>query len=339
MSSDRDVLLYIVSARAQLCWLAFKEAYACLAPSARGSEEQLSLKRASWTLRALESLGHCDSEFSNDGQWIYAAPPVLIKLPISGLRQAVLAGARYTDTCDSLEKACKMLGCGISVHYMPQTSDLPLSPCRVLIEAETPEQIDMLARRMQMHTTSIPPAWLLLHLAPSLEGYLNSRRWSNEPELNWHREEFNTKMLRFTSSNEQSDHTRLARYIDPSRSTHKHYLWRGQVRAEVDPDWGRYVSLRDSGIHVLAYDRHQHQLAVPAGAPLPCFLERAAALCSGFTGVFTKNSVRVSNGVIAPRGYILFGGVPPRYASIIAAKVGQRLLNCNSVFEPAGDAK
>ena len=103
---NSDRLLYILSAKLDLSWTAFKSAFAALYPSiasVRDLEKQNINNKRLEVVRSLESLGHCDFDFT--GNRVYVAPPALVRLPCAGFPQAVLAGARSPQTLEQIKDA------------------------------------------------------------------------------------------------------------------------------------------------------------------------------------------------------------------------------------------
>jgi hypothetical protein len=76
LSKDSDQLLYVISAKKEMPWASFKEAfdylYTLQAASSSAEPEGINYKRFQ-TVRAHDSLGHCDFEFSENGSQVYAA--------------------------------------------------------------------------------------------------------------------------------------------------------------------------------------------------------------------------------------------------------------------------
>ena len=102
----------MVSSKVGRRWREFKNAFEYLYLNTPGTDgEAIESEIPSWavnkTARALDILGHCDLEFSQSGRRVHAAPPVLARLPIAGLPQAVLTGSRSPKTIPSVKEACK----------------------------------------------------------------------------------------------------------------------------------------------------------------------------------------------------------------------------------------
>ncbi len=84
MSEYDDGLLHIVSAWQEMSWQSFRKAFDALharvAPA--GSADTEAVSRLRWrALRLLDWLGHCDVSAREGTERIYAAPPVLARVP------------------------------------------------------------------------------------------------------------------------------------------------------------------------------------------------------------------------------------------------------------------
>lgn len=350
MSRDSDELLYVISAKKEMPWLSFKQAYNYLytlnttACSEEGDD--IKDKRLS-TVRALDSLGHCEFDFTDNNRKVYATPPVLIRLPSAGFPQAILAGIRTPNTIDKLRNACQSLGQNIKIEVTEQRSELVLVPKRIAVQAEDVSELQEIASQLAINFIETPSAWSLLNFSASLEDYLTNSQWSNESELNWKRQTFDPNILRFLpspssmggASGMRVPNIRLSQYQHPSRNTQIYYLWQEERCTQVERDWGRYAVINAANIKVLIYDQRRFMMAVPVGAKLPKLLERALTLCSGYVPIFveklplqklTSNSSmpkpkEVVNGFNV-KSFNLFRDVPPQIAEMTAAKLGQTLL-------------
>lgn len=329
MSEQSDFLLYAISTWREISWPAFKRTFDALYMRSRKNETATSvslLHDRRRTLQALDALGHCEVEFSESGGRIYVAPPLLARLPICGLPQAVLCGARSPQTANRLLETCKTFGKGIMVKIAVQENNLAYAPRRIIVEAESVEIFSSLAEKLHIGFSEAPPAWSLLHFSGSLQEYLDSRAWRTEQELNWLRRDFDPANLQFHEPPINSSDFRLSSYSEPVRvGLMKHYLWRDGVKAEVNRNWGRYAVLLWHHQNVLAYDAHRMIFVVPTNAPLPRLLARALALCSGYAPSFVeKSQLAVTSS--EQYGFDIFDGVPSDIAEIVAAKLGQKLI-------------
>lgn len=332
MSRDSDQLLYVVSAKKEMSWKSFKEAFDCLyilhADSIDGERDGIKFQRFQ-TVRALGSLGHCEVDFKGNGDKVYAAPPVLVRLPCAGFPQAILAGARSPQTIQKLLDACKSIGRHVNLEVTEQPGELVLVPKRVTVEAEDVGELEAIAKSLGIAFMETPSAWSMLHFAASVDDYLATLKWLNDPELTtWKPQTFDPNSLKFLPSPSMGEglgvrvsNFRLSQYSHPSRNTQIHYLWKDGRCTEIDRDWGRYVVLKALRRNVLVYDQRRFIMAVPVGAKLPGLLERVLTLCSAYVATF------VDRWSFSPeiRGFNLFRAIPPQIAEMTANKLGQTL--------------
>ena len=326
MSRDSDQLLYVISAKQQMPWASFKEAFDylyTLQAASNGAElNGINYKRLQ-TVRALDSLGHCDFNFKEDTSKVSAAPPVLVRLPCAGFPQAILAGARSPQTIQKLSDACKCIGHHINLEDTKQSGELLLVPVRVAVQAEDVGELEAIANSLGIPFMETPSAWSLLHFAASINDYLATLQWSTSSELTWKRQTFNPSFLQFRQDQETDTDIRLSQYSHPLRQTKIYYLWEDGRCTQIDPDWGRYAVLKVARMNILVYDQHRFIMAVPVGAKLPRLLERALTLCSGYAATFVDKIPFAHTEV---RGFNLFRAIPPQIAELTAAKLGQILL-------------
>ncbi len=325
MLKDSDQILYVVSAKKEMSWASFKEAFDYLytfqAASIDEERDGIKFKRFQ-TARALASLGHCEFDFKENGDKVYATPSVLVRLPCAGFPQAILAGARSPQTIQKLSDACKSIGNHVNLELTEQPGQLVLIPRRVAVQVEDVGELEAIANFLRIPFMETPSAWSLLHFAASLDDYLATLQWSDKPELKtWKRKTFNPSFLQFRSFQEADTDIRLSQYSHPSRNTQIHYLWKEGRCTEIDRDWGRYVVLKALQQNVLVYDQRRFIMAVPVGAKLPRLLERALTLCSGYVTTFVE-SLPLNPEI---RGFNLFQAIPPQIAEVTAAKLGQAL--------------
>lgn len=327
MHESDDYLLFAVTAWRQMTWQSFKKTFDDLYLRYRDKDlrNDTAGYRAWRALRALESLAHADAAFSDSGSTVTAAPAVLSRLPISGLPQAVLSGARSANTKEALLDACKGLPCTVSAGPHAYGSGGCFIPSRIVVESETEEALAQCASRLRICLSPVPSAWVLLEYSGTAEEYALSRPTVHAAEIDWPRLDFDTKLIQFRSPASAASGIRLSKYQHPARGTVLQQLWRGDTFQTVDRDWGRYLALKEAGRHVLAYDARHFLFAVPATAPLPRLLARACTLCSGFAPRLARQRGSAV-AFPAPCDYELYSGVPPDIAATVAAKAGQHLV-------------
>ncbi|XZN93674.1 MAG: hypothetical protein ACM65M_12990 [Microcoleus sp.] len=329
MSETSEKLLYVISAKKELAWLSFKETFDYLYNLETGLREESTEKdgiknQRLQAIRALDSLGHCDFNFSDDRSKnkVYAASPVLVRLPCAGFPQAILAGARSPNTIQQLSDACQSAGDRINLEIKEQASESVLIPKRVAVQAEDVRELGAIASSLGIPFIETPSAWSLLHFAASIDDYLDTLKSSNDPELNWKRETFEPSSLQFKTIEQTDNNIRLGRYNHPSRNTKFYYFWQDEMCTEIELNWGKYAVLKALRRNVLTYDKRRFTMAVPASANLPRLLERALTLCSGYAATYVKKMPHDPQ----IHGFNLFSAIPPQIAQMTAAKLGQTLL-------------
>jgi hypothetical protein len=325
VSDARDQLLYVITARKEISWSTFKAIFDSLAARSnagterdRGDPRRYARRRL---VRALDALGHCEVAFTETQGSISVTQPTLCRLPISGLPQGVLTGARSPSTVPYLVDICRQSDATVSIDVSSRGSALTFIPRRVIVETESLEQLGHVAASVGVAFESQPPAWKILNFSASLEQYLETLKWTTESEPNWLRKDFDADRLSFRDDRVDSS-LRLSRYSDPVRSLPLTFLWKDTSRAEVQPDWARYAILNEARKSVLVYDRREFRLVVPATVPFPRLIERGLVLSSGFAPQLSQ--VRVEPEVSAMPCYI-YEAVPPQIASLAAWKLGQCL--------------
>jgi hypothetical protein len=323
-----DYLLYAVTAWRQMSWQNFKKVFDALNLKYAADEDRRdgTTRQLAWrSLRVLDALGHADAAFEAGQGTVVAAPAVLCRLPVSGVPQAVLCGARSPGTGPALESACREFCCRLLIG--PHRGRAPGSfiPMHLGVEGETEEALRRLAARLRAGFPPAPPAWSLLEYSGTAEEYACTRPLTEAPEIDWPRFDFDAGILQFRRPAGGAQAVRLSKYQHPSRGTTLFHLRRGGSFQNVDPAWGRYLVLKESAKNVLGYDARRFLLAVPAAAPLPRLLARACALCSGHAPCPAVPSGKPL-GLPVSCMYELYSSVPPDIAAAVAAKVGQKLI-------------
>lgn len=328
MSDRGDFLLYVISAWRQMSWPAFKRAFDTLYMRhlASSASPQTPISRfRQRTVRLLDALGHLDVDFREGGGSVYAAPPLLARLPKAGLPEAVLCGARSPRTVSEILEARKARKRVLAVDIQAQENPYASIPRHVIVKAESVEMLAELASELHIGFAEIPSAWALLQYSGSLQDYVETRKWSMQSEINWIRYDFDPMRLQFRDPHDTASDVRLSSYDDPVRLRPIHYLWRGDSSALVDRDWGRYAILNWCNKHVLVYDAHSSLFIVPSSAPLPRLIARCLALCSGRAPVFrTKQQLPIDSP--EQNGFDAFISVPHDIAEMVASKLGQALV-------------
>jgi len=323
-----EILLYILSAKRRMSWIDFKKTYDYLytvhvLPTEPG-EININYER-NQVARALDALGHCELEFSKDAQNVFSGPPVLARLPQTGLPKATLVGARFPQTISRLKQAAKTINRRIKILVDNQPGRHVLVPSRVVIQAEFGKEIADIGTSLGVKFENEPPAWSITNFSAALDEYMATRQWSRRADLNWHRKDFNFDSLCYTRRKWEGE-VRLSRYVDPVRNTNLHLLWKKDQVSEVDGDWGRYAALNEAGINILTYDSQKFAFGVPRTLPLPRLIARGLTLCSGLLPTVIENGgVRFSQSDHCP--IAVYSDVPPAIAQLAATRLGQILLS------------
>ena len=321
MYSSGDILLFALSYKRKVSWPGFKRWFEEVhqrevMEDRPGANEPAASVR--WqTLRTLSCLGHIDLHFSQGEIQIVVAPPVLAALPRRGIARAVLCGARSPATIETLRESATVVGVD-AVAGFPRDPN-PYLPARVELLAKDPAHIHNVAAGMNLLYVDVPSARSLARVAASLQDYRLKLAWSEEAELNWRREDFDTGRLQFRPNVGETAQIRLSRYQNPATSIWHYRLWQNGEWAEVDPDWGRYAILALSSRNVLQYDPSSRRVRVPYGAPLPTLFARSFGLCSGHCSIQLEQ--------VSPhrlQRYYEFQDVPPSVFNSVATKLRQR---------------
>lgn len=329
-----DRLLYAISARQEMGWPSFKRTFGRVCVHSFAGEGSLDMSLARYeTARALDALGHVEFDFSSTPR-VYAARPALSLLPRSGLPIAILSGARAPQTVELLSKQVGIIGRNLSLGIGPQQHKSRCIPSRITLAGERVEDLSELAREAQIAFQATPASWNILHFAGSLREYLAQCEWLRREPLNWEARHFDTELLQFAVG-QSGDGPRLIKYVHPSRQYPVHYLWRGGEAALVDPDWGRFAALKETGRNILHYDHSSGSVVLPATIPLPKLLARGLCLCSGLAPALV-GSAMVNSPVIAAL-FKVYPKVPYELAQIVAAKLDQALVTDFTLLESDND--
>lgn len=308
-----------------MSWSAFKQIFDLLYLSQdydrSGREENIRSTRIR-TVRALDCLGHAEFDFGHDTARVYVAPAALVRLPVAGFPETLLAGARSPQTLEQIEQACALHSCTARVASQHQTVSLVSS--RLTVQAENLASLEAVARMLKIPFESVPPAWALANLSIRLRDYLETRTWRQDGDLNWSRRDFYPETLAFGPFSKDEE-VQLIRYLNPKYGIRRHVLKKNGLYAEIDCNWGRYAVLEHRHLNVLMYDERYHVLAVPASTPLPRLLARSLGLSSGYAPVWIPRG-RASWASPEGWGCDVFREVPQGIAELVAACVGQALI-------------
>ena len=318
MYDNGDILLFALSAMRKVSWSNFKryldEVHRSGAILGRSVIDEPATSARWQALRTLSCLGHIDLHSSTGEILVTVASPALAMLPVRVAARAVLCGARTPGTIANLEQAANTAG--VEAIVKSQSGSSSFAPARVELLTSDVVRLQHVAEIAGVRYLEVPPALLLAKVSTSWKEYSQGLAWLENPELNWHREDFDIDQLRFRRPVESSPQRRLSRYRNPTTSIWHYRLWQDGKSAEVDLDWGRYTILALSSRRVLQYDMATRVACVPYGAPLPALLARAFGLCSGHCP--TKDLTVQTHGI---QRYYFFNDVPPSVFNAVANKL------------------
>ncbi len=326
MYETEDSLLNVISAKREISWAEYKKLYDDLYRTQILNidldELNINFKR-SQTARGLDALGHCDFEFSKDVQRVLSAPPILSRLPETGLPKATLVGSRLPRTILRLQQLAKKSSGRVRIKLDRQPDDYVLAPLRVVVETDYVKDLSDFSESFGVKFENEPTAWSVINFSSSLSQYMVTLSWSRRRDLNWRRTDFNFDTLTYRRTQLQDGSIRLSRYVDPTRNVDLYLLWKGDECAEVDRDWGRYAALQLAKLNVVRYNVDKFEFAIPSSVPLPKLIARALTLCSGFLPLVTPStSKHLSSSSYSASVY---RGIPPAVAELAATKIGQTL--------------
>lgn len=287
------------------------------------------------SIRSLDSLGHCEFDFEK--RYVYACPPAIVSLPVSGLPHAVLCGARTPAIVKRLEATAALNRDEISIKKIQQAGLEFLLPEAIIIESISLNRIQEISRELGIASNLNQPAsWVLANFSPSIKDIIHSMNFESRDNLNWYIEYFSPSSLRFSRFHDEEIDAELVSYTNPVNQQKCHLIWEGQNAATIDRDWGRYIVLFKHEIQVIMYDERHHRLAVPATVPLPRFLGRGITLCSGLAPSRVMLSLKPRAGLPAGHTVDVYDSVPPAIASIVADKLSQDLIRGSIVISENG---
>jgi len=326
MYNADDSLLNVISAKREISWAEYKKLYDDLYSTQILSkdlgESNVNFKR-SQTARGLDALGHCDFEFSKDVQRVLSAPPVLGRLPETGLPKAILVGSRLPRTILRLKELAKKSRGKVRVKLDKQADDYVLAPLRVVVETDYIKDLSDFSESTGVKFENEPAAWSVINFSSSLSQYMATLSWNRRRDLNWPRSDFSLDTLTYRRTERQNGDMRLSRYVDPTRNLDLYLLWKGDECAEVNRDWGRYAALQLAGLNVVQYNVEQFEFAIPSSVPLPRLIARSLTLCSGFLPIVTPSTSEHPS--ISSYSISVYRGIPPTVAELAATKIGQTL--------------
>lgn len=320
-----DALIYAMSTRGSMPLDQFYDLFSHVYFPANEDSESIRIDDRSRIARILDSLGYC--EFNYNQRKIYMCKPSLILLPACGLPTALLVGARTPRLVDQLKKAIRERTGKASLRYYNHSGSISVVPRSIYVEAVDINVIKEIANNLNIHfEAGQPAAWSLANMSASLRDIQNSLTFERREELNWKKRVFVNGGLVFRDILSDSPIQYLAEYKDPVSLQRLHRFWIGDEAAEVDRNWGRYLSLTKSNSNILLYNEKQYKMAVPLTTPLPCLLARAISLCSGMAPISPVPSLMSVEAIPREHPMQVYSNVTPAISKLVADKLGQNLI-------------
>ena len=304
-----------------MTWAQYRQAVGILSIRETGSQWKSSCAATrSCLLHSLHALGHCDAYYENGRTTIAIAPLSLCRLPRAGLPTAILTGARRLQTQERIEEAAKVREDGLRVRVVRCPGPLGLLPDSIFVESESRDGMASFADELRIPYIDTPPSWSLVNWCGTLLQLEEKLECRIPKSLNHPRYDFSTETLNFTRTITNS-FPRFTRYRNPTTDLPIHVFFNGELGAEVDLSWGRYLFFSSKRITVSAYDERRFRLCVPVKTPLPGIVARAMCLCSGRPPIYLCSKSLVRG--IDCADWLMFDEVPPRIALAALSKVGQ----------------
>lgn len=268
-------------------------------------------------IRLLDSLGYC--EFDYKRRKVYVCPPLLVGLPSISLPRALLTGARSRVFIQELKDVVKNSGGIARIILRQQTQSL--LPAALIIESSAQGAIAEIAKKMNISYNLKIVAWELINFVAGIDNI--TPQFEEKQAPNWQSQTFSTTLLKFVRQEKDSEGVRLVEYSNPVTQQREHWLWRGTLAAEVDRDWGRYMSLAEHSINVLVHDRVHNTVLVPEQVPLPRLFARALTLSSGIAPtrivLNDKSKFKLLSGI----PMIIYSRVPTEVVDMLTKKLSQ----------------
>ena len=328
-----DQLLQTISSLGQMSIDRFNVAFDAMRQN-KNEEQSIQVIRNK-AIRFLDALGHCEFDFER--RKVFACPPLLVSLPVSGLPNAVLTGARVPSILKKIKEFADSNEEHVWCRCVQQRNRDLLLPKAIIIEALDLNHLQSLSLFANIKCNLEPPAsWSLVNFSLCLQDIMKNLVYENRRDPYCSRRVFSEDGLKFSKNLKIKKSKSLIEYTHPDSLQMYHLIWDGEKAAEIDRDWGRYIILARSEIDVLLYDERRHLFAVPSTTPLPRFLGRAATLCSGLApesacvGVGNKSVDRL------PTRYDVYCSVPPAIAMLISKKLSQNLIRRNIIIDNNG---
>lgn len=288
-------------------------------------EESRFLNSRKKTMQFLDSIGFCELDFSN--RMVYVCPPTLVSIPSYGMPTAILVGARTNELIDKLKSAVKKRG-DKTILYI-QRNEGGSVPDLIKLIYLSDEVLKEISTECGIGSAiESPAAWNLVNFSSAASEMERKLKFEQKPEpQNTECNIFSCEELKFVKNDRirRSDQFGLVEYISSRDKQRRYWLWKGDMAAEVDRNWGIYLILKLENKNVILYDYKTNKMGICTTTPLPILLARAVSLCSGLV----PNQVLKSVPEINPdKNYYIFvyTNVQLAIANKIAEKLGQNLI-------------
>jgi len=322
-----DRLLYSISTRGKMNFSNFYTAFHTIYSQVyKKIPEDAYLKFQ--TLRFLDALGHCDVDFER--RYIYACMPTFVLVPSFGLPKVLLLGARTPDLIIDIKEFAAENKNSIRFYAIPQKIKQSLLPPAIYVEVADRKLLEGVSGKAGVHLRiDEPAAWCLINFSADVSEIKKNLAFSLMEEPDWPKRTFSIRHVAFIKYFSERADIRLVEYTNPRDQQKLHWLWHGDKAAEVDRDWGRFLSLHEQNVNVLLYDVKRFLLAVPSSISLPRLISRSLTLCTGLAP--SDASLKDAPIRALPKDCHLniYEAVVPQIAEVVSRKLGQELINYN----------
>lgn len=323
-----DLLLIALTAKRSISWRTYKDmldnAIAVLDPGLLEQHWTENAKTLRYQiLRSLYDLGHIDYAFNRGKGKIWVTKACACIIPTAGEVQALLIGARSSNTYPSLLSVSKRLS-RITLN-IESPSSLPLLPSRITVSASSIELLKDYCQAAHLQINSDHASWALANMAGTTSDYLETLSWHTLEATTDQAEVYSAELFRFSKSNSQNESCMytLSKHLDSRRNREYFLMWHSGQCAEVDLDWGRIIALNARKVNFLKYDKRRFRLSHPIGMQLPKPYSRALVLCSGILPSRVEIKVERDESELS----IVYHLVPPQLAELISSKLDQILVS------------
>jgi hypothetical protein len=322
-----EKMIYAMSTKGSLGIDQFNEIFRMIyLPGNVDIEEPFDINLRRYFIRLLDSLGYCEFDFNR--RMVHMCPPGLALLPSHGLPRAVLTGMRSPRLVKNLKISVRKRQEKALLSFLSQGNRVINMPSSICIEAADNQILQEIADELKIDFYKEGSAsWRLANFSSSIDELKRSLTFEKRDEPGWKRRVFMKNMLFFSRNTGKGEEGQaLVEYTNPVDKQLRHWLWNGAESAEVERDWGRYLSLADSGLNILLYDRKLCRMAVPITVPLPCILARALVMCTWTAPILARTPLK-RLGDVPPGCHVqIYPGVTSAIASLVSEKLGQKLI-------------